>query len=190
MVWYDGHINAPRAGSAAEPTEQRFSVKKCLRDACEVLTDNPKFCSASCATKVNNVLFPKRKRIVKECDYDGCATVVDKRVLMCPTHRKVKKIDQWLSGEWDGGGVYLSTTVRDYLISEADFSCSSCGFNTPHPSGGTILQVDHINGDGTDHRKDNLRVVCPNCHALTPTYGGRNIGNGRAYRRERYKKKS
>jgi hypothetical protein len=38
------------------------------------------------------------------------------------------------------------------------------------------LELDHVNGDRTDNRLENLRLLCPNCHALTPTYRGRNIG--------------
>ena len=36
------------------------------------------------------------------------------------------------------------------------------------------LQLDHINGIRNDNRIENLQVLCPNCHALTPTWGGRN----------------
>ncbi|MEA3056309.1 MAG: hypothetical protein QOD30_1741 [Actinomycetota bacterium] len=38
------------------------------------------------------------------------------------------------------------------------------------------LELDHVNGDPTDNRFENLRVLCPNCHALTDTYCGRNRG--------------
>jgi 5-methylcytosine-specific restriction endonuclease McrA len=33
-----------------------------------------------------------------------------------------------------------------------------------------------VNGDRRDNRLENLRLLCPNCHAQTPTYRGRNIG--------------
>jgi hypothetical protein len=54
--------------------------------------------------------------------------------------------------------------------------CAICG-QPPEWNGiPLILQVDHANGDPTDNRVENLRLLCPNCHSQTDTFAGRNNG--------------
>lgn len=49
------------------------------------------------------------------------------------------------------------------------------------------LVLDHVNGNPYDNSLINLRVICHNCNAQTPTFAGRNKGNGRFERAKRYK---
>jgi hypothetical protein len=73
--------------------------------------------------------------------------------------------------------------VRKYLIRKLGESCARCGWSERHPKTGRIpIEVEHIDGDWANNRPENLTLLCPNCHALTPTYRGLNRGRGRAHR--------
>lgn len=71
---------------------------------------------------------------------------------------------------------YQSNKLRLRLIKEGikDHQCESCG-NSEWMDQPISLEVDHINGISNDHRLENLRILCPNCHAQTETYRGKNI---------------
>jgi Zn finger protein HypA/HybF involved in hydrogenase expression len=52
--------------------------------------------------------------------------------------------------------------------------CEECGI-TEHNGKPITFQVDHINGDRRDNRHENLKIMCPNCHSQTSTFGIKNI---------------
>ena len=65
--------------------------------------------------------------------------------------------------------------IRLVKENRLEYKCACCGIS--EWMGKPIsLQLDHINGKNNDHRIENLRFLCPNCHSQTETYAGKNKG--------------
>lgn len=91
-------------------------------------------------------------------------------------------IERWKTGKEDGkSGIYdLSAYIRRYLFEKFDSKCCECGWSKKNTTTGKIpLHVEHINGDSQNNTESNLKLLCPNCHSLTPTFGVLNKGKGR-----------
>lgn len=78
----------------------------------------------------------------------------------------------------DNSNINISShSLKKKLIKDniKEYKCEIC--NNTHWNGKLIpLELDHINGDHFDNRLENLRIICPNCHAQTDTNSGKNIG--------------
>ena len=77
--------------------------------------------------------------------------------------------------EYLNGAPIQSHKLKLRLISEGIkvLQCECCGI-TEWREKPTPLELDHINGINYDNRLENLRLLCPNCHAQTDTYRGKN----------------
>lgn len=69
-----------------------------------------------------------------------------------------------------------TNTVREYYFrgEYSEYKCSICGLPPIWNGKELVLTLDHISGDHSDSRPENLRWVCPNCDRQLPTFGGRN----------------
>lgn len=91
-------------------------------------------------------------------------------------------IEDWRSGKKSGlqsNGV-VSTAIKKFLRIKYDDKCCLCGWCEVNPVTGKVpLVADHIDGNWRNNTEDNLRLICPNCDSLSPTYAALNKGNGR-----------
>ena len=79
-------------------------------------------------------------------------------------------------------------TRKRCLIEERGHQCEVCQ-NTTWQEQPIPLEMDHIDGNPENSQKENLRLICPNCHAQTDTYRGKNVGKVVNSKRQRTMKR-
>ena len=166
----------------------------------DTVPSRDRFCNKSCAAKYNK----NRKGTGRGIDVCvGCGKEVYRgdshKRKYCSSecmkeYRYKQYIERWLVGKETGNrcsdGSQLSAYVRQWLFEKADSKCEECGWSKVHPTTGKIpLTANHIDGDWSNTRPENLELLCPSCHSLTPHYGFLNNGNGRVARRKHWQTK-
>jgi hypothetical protein len=158
-------------GATTGSTKHSLRIAVAVCPVCGQKTRNPKFCSRSCAAKMNNVLAPKR-RFSGTCLV--CQRLVPRRNKYCPEHNPYRPLDrsQPIGAIADGSDhpacrhARLRQEARRYYLSACSYRCVRCGYDkhievchkrrlTSFPLDTPISVVNSL---------DNLVGLCPNCH--------------------------
>jgi hypothetical protein len=144
------------------------------------------FCTRTCSARFNNLARGFMLRS-ERADCVICGTKLKKHqkntcsVSCRGKHARAARVERWLAGDatlasYEDGS--LSSWAKNWLLEEAKWVCTRCGWGEPNPTlGRPILSIDHVDGDWTNNARTNLVVLCYNCHTLTPTFGSLNRGS-------------
>ena len=80
--------------------------------------------------------------------------------------------NQWSDFDWSNVPFDMvgPHKKKELLKTEANNACTKCGYAKQRDDGFSILEMNHIDGDHKNNKRENLEILCPNCHALTPNY--------------------
>lgn len=94
-----------------------------------------------------------------------------------------QNIENWKQGlivGYTGKGKSICNWLRRYLFNTRGTACSKCGWDEKHPIDNLPLtEINHIDGNAENNSEDNLEILCPNCHSMTPNFRARNKSSKR-----------
>lgn len=166
-------------------------MPKCVE--CNAETRNPKFCSRSCNAKHRNRTVQRQRRIkIAVCRTCGVNFPLHRtakrldlsRAYFCSDKCRGRTSrtltleafgQEWESGQRDGSQQgkhgYANKMLKRWLILSRGEKCEQCGWAERNPVTGRVpIEMDHIDGNRKNNGVGNVRLLCPNCHSLTPTW--------------------
>ena len=180
--------------------------EKCGKLFNSFINENRKYCSQSCAATVNNIKYPKRVKLIKiitnPIKNNGWLLQPEKHCYNCGNllknskhkfcsrtcHTEYKRTQIFNAIENDTyNNDNQNRWHKKYLIDKHGEKCMECNWHEINQYSNKIpIELEHIDGNSKNNKLNNLKLLCPNCHSLTPTYRALNKGNGRHCRMKRY----
>lgn len=167
-------------------SHEKCNGKKCKGCGCLLPYEKRRntYCDHRCAAIISN------KGRTKEKFCRNCRTPMKKgqskfcSSKCCNDNKYKEYISRWLRREERGGSWFsVSKPVRRWMGETQGEKCAKCGWCEKNSKTGKVpVQVNHKDGNPENHRPENLELLCPNCHSLTPNFGGLNRGRGRKQR--------
>lgn len=138
-------------------------------------------------TKKLDIKEIKTKRIknVKYCLYCGKEVLSKSAKKFCSiscsvNHRHQESYNHFLenSNLYCNGG-YTPYSFKKDILKEQDNKCIICGCEPIHNGKLLVFVLDHIDGDASNNKRDNLRMICPNCDSQLDTFKSKNKNSTR-----------
>lgn len=192
------HSEAGKKGYEKTQKQLEEHRQKQHRDALDVYQSKPKLC-LYCDKEL-----PYERRANKFCDQSCSASFNNrgvtrhiKRSRFCscgqPKTLQNKYCDECIEKSVYNKVVLLEHAKHDkirkrIILEQRGHRCERCGL-TEWMGEPVPIELDHIDGNSDNNTAENLRLICPNCHAQTSTYKGANAGENSSrqkMRRKRY----
>ena len=187
-IYTDIGINVPEY--IKENNKRIYICKQCGKQFTEKYSkwSNGDFCSLSCAHKYSQTFIDKEKlsKTMKELIKNK---LIISPFLLTPEQekRRLKSFNdtiknRLLNKPWEELSEEL---VKKRLFYEQEGKCNKCGLS--EWLGKPIsLELEHKDGNHYNNNRKNVELLCPNCHAQTDTYRGKNVNNaGKRYADEK-----
>lgn len=167
------------------------------------------FCNSSCATSFNNT--KKHKEVVEDethirCYCKGCNADLGvytpsrmrkwcKECYIGQLRKSDRLLEKWknncaseeisVSDGVSRGEILTSVKPKiiDFLLEEQQHTCSICKSTDVWNGQKLTFILDHVDGDWSNHTRENLRMVCPNCNSQLETTKHKKSGTGRRSQR-------
>lgn len=106
-------------------------------------------------------------------------------------HKHKRKYEDFLNNnEKYCRGNYSPTTFKSNILEEQGGVCAICGIEPIWNGKPLVFVLDHIDGDASNNKRENLRLICPHCDSQLPTFKSKNkYSTRRNYWREKILRK-
>lgn len=165
----------------------------CLVCEKQIIISNPKWkssskrqcCSKECSYKLRRIRSGNIKRDCLNCQQPVTAYKGKYCCNKCQKEYEWKQvkilIETDTNNDLEVGLEARNFLYRRYLIDKRQPKCEECGWSKINLFTGKVpIELDHVDGDCTNNKLSNLKLLCPSCHSLTSTYKGSNKGKGSA----------